>query len=57
MLEYKRGGKNVKKKKKNTFSNIWHVSFCFYVIWTAILSSCVSRPFYYKKKKNQEGGH
>lgn len=29
-------------------------SFCFYVIWTAILSSCASCPFYYKKKTRRE---
>lgn len=29
-------------------------SFCFYVIWTAILSSCASCPFYYKKKNRRE---
>lgn len=37
-----------KMYKKYIFKHL-ACSFCFYVLWTAILSSCVSCPFYYKK--------
>lgn len=39
--------------KKYIFKHL-ACSFCFYVLWTAILSSCVSCPFYYKKTRRED---